>query len=141
MDRSQIALTQGGYFALSGLWPLVHYDSFARMTGGKTRQEKWLVRTVGALVTVIGGTLLAAGASRRITPEVAGLGVGSALAFGAAEAIYAAQKRISPIYFADTVLEAAFALGWALAKQPAANKQPLLRRSAASTMPWQQAAH
>jgi len=54
-----LTIAQGAYFAATGVWPLVHMRSFEAITGPKA--DKRLVRTVGVLVTVIGGVLVAAG--------------------------------------------------------------------------------
>ena len=69
--RRRLAIGQGLYFAATGVWPLVHMRSFERVTGPKT--DTWLVRTVGVLVTVIGGVLAASGLRRRVTAETAAL--------------------------------------------------------------------
>ena len=108
-----LAIAQGAYFAATGVWPLVHMPSFEAVTGPKA--DKWLVRTVGVLVSVIGGVLLAAGARAKITGEVAGLAIGSAVGLGLIDTVYATRGRISRIYLADAALEAAIAAGWAAA--------------------------
>ncbi len=46
---------QGIYFA-TGLWPILNMRSFEVVTGPK--RDKSLVKTVGALITAIGSTLL-----------------------------------------------------------------------------------
>jgi hypothetical protein len=109
-DRRGIALAQGMYFVATGVWPLVHMQSFEAVTGPKV--DKWLVRTVGLLVGVIGGVLVSAAARNRVTPEVAALGVSSAVALGAIDTFYASRGRIEPIYLADAALEAVLAVGW-----------------------------
>ena len=70
------------------------------------------MKTVGALVTVIGGTLLYAGARGRVGPEVRLLGMGSAAAFTAIDILYTAQRRIPPVYLLDAVAESALIAGW-----------------------------
>jgi hypothetical protein len=101
------------YFAGTGIWPLVHMASFEAVTGRKV--DKWLVTTVGVLVTVVGGVLVSAAARRRVTAETAALAIGSAAALGAVDTIYAGKGRISPIYLADAAVEAAIVSGWAMA--------------------------
>ena len=98
-------LAQGLYYVATGLWPLVHLDSFERATGPK--YEIWLVRTVGALATAIGVTLVRA--SRRPTRDARFLSIASALAFAAIDVAYAARRRISPVYLGDAAAELAFA--------------------------------
>lgn len=101
--RALLAL-QGAYFVATGLWPIVHYRSFAAVTGPKT--DVWLVKTVGALIAVVGAVIGAA--SRRQEPpgEVVGLAAGSSAALGALDVIYAGKGRIAPIYLLDAVTEA-----------------------------------
>jgi hypothetical protein len=98
---------QGGYYALTGLWPIVHLPSFEVVTGPKV--DDWLVHMVGLLATAIGIALVVAplrGEARTVTAVV--LAVGSALAFAAIDLWYGLGGRISPIYLADAVVE----LGW-----------------------------
>ena len=108
--RSTVAIGQGVYFAATGVWPLVHMSSFEAVTGPKT--DKWLVRTVGVLVAVIGGALISAGARRAVTPEIAGLAIGSAAGLGLIDVIYSSSGRISKIYLADAAAEAALITAW-----------------------------
>ena len=110
-----IALVQGGFYVATGVWALVDLDSFMAVTGPKV--DHWLVKTVGALVTVIGGVLLAAARSRRVTGEIVLLGVGSALSLVLIDVIYVSLGRISPIYLLDAVAETGLALAWVLARR------------------------
>lgn len=105
-----LALVQGGFYAATGLWALVDLGSFMAVTGPKT--DHWLVKTVGILVTVIGAVLLLAWRSRRVTPEVVLLAVGSALSLAAIDIVYVANRTISPIYLLDAAAEVALAVAW-----------------------------
>jgi hypothetical protein len=104
-----VAAVQGLYFLLTGLWPLFGIDSFQAVTGRKT--DLWLVYTVGMLVSVIGLTLLVAAGSRRITPEIAILAIGSAAGLAAIDVIFVFRGVISWIYLLDAAAEVAL-LGW-----------------------------
>lgn len=110
-----VALVQGGFYVLTGVWALVDLDSFMAVTGPKT--DHWLVKTVGALVTVIGGVLLSAGRRRRVTRDVRLLGIGAALSLATIDVVYVSAGRISKIYLLDAVTEAGLAVAWALAKR------------------------
>lgn len=110
---SRMSLIQGGYYAASGLWPIVSLPSFYAVTGPK--REGWLVKTVGALVTAVGGTLLFAGARRDKSPVVPALGAGSAAAFTAIDVWYGAKGTISWIYLLDAVAQVGLIAGWAKA--------------------------
>jgi hypothetical protein len=109
----KLAFIQGIYYVLTGIWPLIDITSFQLVTGPKS--DLWLVRTVGVLVTVIGGVLLVAWRSGRITPEVMLLAVGSALGLAAVDLIYSLSGTISAVYLADAVAELGLAALWILA--------------------------
>lgn len=107
----RLARWQGAFYLASGLWPLVHLPSFEAVTGRK--RERWLVRTVGALIAVGGAALAAAGARRTVTGELALLGAGSAAALGAIDVWYGGvRRRIAPVYLADAVVEAGLVAAW-----------------------------
>jgi len=110
--QNALAIGQGVYFAATGIWPIVDMRSFEAVTGPKV--DKWLVRTVGVLVAAIGGALISAGARRAVTPEIAGLAIGSAAGLVLIDVIYASRGRISKIYLADAAAEAAVITAWAL---------------------------
>jgi hypothetical protein len=111
--RRRVVLIQAGYFAGTGLWPLLHIRSFEWVSGPKT--DRWLVKTVGALITVIGATLGLAAGRRRLTPEIEMLGVGTALTLAAIDVTYVARRRIRWVYLADAALEAGLVVAWGLA--------------------------
>jgi len=110
--RNALAVGQGVYFAATGIWPLVHMPSFEAVTGPKA--DKWLVRTVGVLVAVIGGALISAGARRAVTREIEGLALGSAAGLGLIDVVYSTKGRISKIYLADAAAEAALIASWSV---------------------------
>ena len=110
-----VALVQGVFYLAAGLWPLVDLDTFLAVTGPKT--DLWLVKTVGALITVIGGVLLTAGWRRRVTRDVLLLGIGSALSLATIDVVYVSAGWISKIYLFDAVAEAGLVAAWALAKR------------------------
>jgi hypothetical protein len=106
----RLARTQGIYYLLTGMWALVHIRSFQAVTGPKT--DLWLVKTVGVLASVIGGTLIVGGARRQTVTEVKLLAAGSAAGLGAIDTVYAAKGRIAPIYLLDAVVEAILLMLW-----------------------------
>ena len=106
----QLALAQGVYFALTGVWALVSLGTFMRITGRKT--DTWLVKTVGVLVAVIGATLAIAGSRRSPSDEVATLAAGSAAGLAAIDVVYVVKGRISPVYLLDALAEAGILAGW-----------------------------
>lgn len=108
---SELALVQGLYYVLSGLWPLVHMRSFLAVSGPKN--DLWLVKTVGLLIIVIGGALIAErgepGAPRLI------LAAGAAFALAAIDVVYAVKGVISRVYLLDALVEGAFLFAWSAA--------------------------
>lgn len=105
-----LALGQGLYYFLTGAWPLVSMRTFEALTGPKT--DKWLVKTVGVLVGMIGGALVLAGWRRRVHLEPALLAAGSAAGLAAIDTVYATRGRISKIYLLDAVVEVALVAAW-----------------------------
>ncbi|MBX5484224.1 MAG: hypothetical protein IRZ16_20550 [Myxococcaceae bacterium] len=117
ISERTLALTQGAWWLVTGTWPILDLRSFERITGPK--REGWLVKTVGALVAVIGAGLLIAGLRRRpIAPEVKVIAAGAACALGAVDLIYPLKKQIPPVYLADVLPELGWAIGWVLTSRP-----------------------
>lgn len=106
------ALIQAAVYVLTGLWPWLSMRTFLKVTGPK--EDLWLVKTVGALVTVVGAVLGLAGLRRRITPEIALLGAGSAGALAGVDLLFVAQGRIPPVYLLDMAGETVLVGGWLL---------------------------
>ena len=127
LSQRDVAFSQGVYFLATGMWPLLHLESFESMTGPKA--DKWLVRTVGMLVGVTGALLLRAAVRDRVTPEISALGVASAASLGAVDTLYAIRGHVSRIYLADSAVHGAFVAGWAQARDKAT---PEVRRPARS---------
>lgn len=123
---SLLALGQGIYYLATGVWALVSIRTFEAVTGPKT--DRWLVKTVGVLVSVIGSVLILAGWRRRVEPEPALLAAGSAAGLAAIDTVYAMRGRISKVYLLDTVVEVALVAAWAAALT-AGSERRLRRRN------------
>ncbi|HZS32319.1 MAG TPA: hypothetical protein VFC42_02965 [Methylomirabilota bacterium] len=121
----RLAIAQGIYYAATGVWPLLSMRTFERVTGPK--HDRWLVRTVGLLVAVIGGAVALAGARRRLTPELGLLAGASAVALGGIDAVYAARGRISRIYLLDAAFEATLGGAWAAAWRRTPRRRRIVR--------------
>ena len=100
----------GGFYVVTGVWPLVSMRSFEAVSGPKT--DRWLVKTVGVLITAIGGVLVLAGRRDRVTPEVALLGAAAAAGLASIDVVYVAKGRISPVYLLDAAAETALITAW-----------------------------
>jgi hypothetical protein len=112
---SSLLFAQGAYFAATGIWSIVDAESFQKVTGPKT--DVWLVKTVGVLVTCIGGVLMAAARRRRVTPEISALAISSAVGLTVVDVVYTLKKRISPIYLLDAAAEVGFVAASAALRQ------------------------
>ncbi len=109
-----LAVGQGIFFGATGLWPIVHLPSFEAVTGPKL--EGWLVKTVGAVITVAGASLVTAGVRRAVGAQTAVLGAGSSAALAAVDLWYAGRRRrIHPVYLLDAGVELALVGAWAAA--------------------------
>lgn len=112
-----LALVQGGYYLLTGVWPFVDMRSFEAVTGPKA--DRWLVKTVGGLVAVIGGALVATGVRRGPSTDLVATAVGGALALAGIDTYYASKGRISRVYLLDAVAEVVLVAGWGIAAMDA----------------------
>jgi hypothetical protein len=123
MTTSTLARVQGAYFFVTGVWPLLSMRSFEAVTGRK--RDRWLVKTVGVLVAVIGASLVAA--RRPATPTTL-LAVGSAAGLGGVDVVYSLKGRISRVYLLDAVLEAVLVAAWvgalAVPRRPSSTIDP-----------------
>ncbi|MFL5785313.1 MAG: hypothetical protein ACJ76H_11920 [Bacteriovoracaceae bacterium] len=97
----------GGYYVVTGLWPLLSIVTFQMFTGVK--KDTWLVKMVGLLALSIGITLLYSGLLVvTLHPEVIVLCLLSSLSFFLVDIIYAMNKTIPKIYLADALVELLF---------------------------------
>ncbi len=104
-----LLIAQGGFYVVTGVWPLVHMPSFVLVTGPK--RDLWLVRMVGCLAVAIGPALLVALRSPLHEPTLV-LGAASALAFLAVDLVYVLKKTIGPVYLVDAAAEFLLLIGW-----------------------------
>lgn len=108
-----VCLLQGVYYLITGVWPLLHMESFIWISGPK--YDIWLVKTVGILLAVIGASLLSAALKKRISPEISLLALGSAASLATLDIYYAAViDRIYDIYLLDALAEVLLILFWIL---------------------------
>lgn len=107
-----VALVQGIYFFVTGVWPLLSMKTFLMVTGPKT--DLWLVKTVGMILAVIGAVLILAQVNAEINTSIIVLAIGSAISLAIVEVIYVAKRVISPIYLADAVAELILVAWWGL---------------------------
>lgn len=100
---------EGIYFLLTGVWPLLHLESFLEVTGPK--RDLWLVQTVGALVGVMGLTMLL-GAWRRASAEAVFLAVAAAATLATIDVVFVLRRVIAPIYLLDALAQLLLLAAW-----------------------------
>jgi putative copper export protein len=103
---------QAVVYVVTGLWPIVHLESFEAVTGEK--YDDFLVHTVGLLLFVVGAVLLQALRRRRESPELLWIAAGTAASLAAIDVTYWLGGRLAPIYLLDAAAELAFVAANAL---------------------------
>jgi hypothetical protein len=116
------AIVQGAYFLITGLWPILNIDSFQAVSGNKF--DLWLVYTVGAVLSAIGSTLLLAGLNRRLTSEIAFLGIATATALAAIDVIFVVRGVISWVYLVDAAAQTGLIAWWTAALRQSMRPAP-----------------
>lgn len=98
-----LILIQGIYFYITGAWPVLHIESFLKVTCPKT--DTWLVKTFGAVLMCIGTCFIAAALKKSITFSVIMLAMLSAFTLAAVDIYYVSRNVICRIYLADAAVE------------------------------------
>ncbi len=120
-----VSIAQGSYFVLTGAWPIVSIRTFQMVTGPK--KDLWLVKTVGALVAVVGLVMIIAGLRENVSFEIFLLAVGSAGALMIIDLNYVWKRTIAPIYLLDAAIEIVVIVLWfAIDRVPAQESASLL---------------
>lgn len=107
---ANIALVQGIYLMVVGLWPVVDAESFMTIAG--PRLDVWALKITGLLMAVIGFVLLHARQRTVINNSLAMLGLLTAIAIAITEIYYVSQGTIRGIYLLDAIIEIIFLLMW-----------------------------
>lgn len=106
-----LLIVQSIYTFITGVWPLIHIESFIAATGPK--EDIWLVKTVGAMLIPVSFALIAflwIKASRIPAILLGGL---TAVVFAVIDFHYALADVISNVYMLDGILQLFFIVGWA----------------------------
>ncbi|WP_211589391.1 hypothetical protein [Microbispora sp. H11081] len=111
-DRGATALARAhGLFTMaSGLWPLLHLQSFEKVFGAKT--DRWLERTVAGLLVGIGWTQVRAASAPGGAGHARRLGVSTAATLLAVDLVYVPTGRIRPVYLLDAAAQAMWLRAW-----------------------------
>ena len=107
--RRIIFLSQGIYYLITGIWPVVHISSFMLVTGPKT--DLWLVKMVSLLAISVGITILA---MWRAKTRFTVLNYTTALSFLIIDVYYSLTDTISDIYLVDAIVQVLFIVPLAL---------------------------
>lgn len=105
-----LALAQGLYDLVGGLWPLLHFRSFEEVTGPKV--DHWLVRTVAGMLVVMGVVLLRDAYRNRVPDSMRTMAGGLSGVLAIVALISSVGGWISWTYFLDGLIHLSFALGW-----------------------------
>jgi len=100
----------GGFYFLTGIWPVVHIHSFMEVTGPKT--DIWLVKTVGLLITALSIGLLRSSFRNVVQPDLVLVVLGFAGFLTAVDIYYNITDVIAPVYLTDAVAEILLILAW-----------------------------
>jgi hypothetical protein len=116
--KRTVATVQGVYFLLTGLWPLIHVESFQAVTGRKTdnwtghEADHWLLNTVSVLILAIAVPILVAAWRNSFSPAIIVLAIGSALVLTGIDLVYVSRGVTSKIYLADAAAEILLIILW-----------------------------
>lgn len=105
-----IAKAQGGYYMVTGVWPLVSGGSFQAVTGFK--EDFWLAQTVGVLLAISGAVLILSARARRLTTEIKLMGTLQASALMVVDVYCVFQPRTTWSYLLDAVVELGIVIAW-----------------------------
>lgn len=105
-----LSMAQGAYFFFTGVWPLLHIESFIWVSGHK--YDLWLTETVGIILAVAGIVMFSAGLNRRVNEETFLLATLSAAGLSTIDIYYAALGRIRDVYLLDAGAEIIFIILW-----------------------------
>lgn len=107
---SLLATTHGVLYVITGFWPVLHMPSFEWVTGPK--RDDWLVKTVGALLGVIGTVFLLQARQKQFPPEAPVLAAGTATTLALVDIVYYKKGILRWVYLVDAAMEILLAAGW-----------------------------
>ncbi|WP_439487995.1 hypothetical protein [Algoriphagus sp.] len=110
-DYSVLLKIQSIYFLITGIWPLISMSTFLDVTGPKN--DLWLVKVVGILISVIGLVLFVASFDRKRNLPIILLAIASSVALGLIDIVFFLSNTIPAIYLLDAVVEFILVLLWA----------------------------
>jgi energy-converting hydrogenase Eha subunit E len=106
-----LAMAQGAYDMVGGLWPLIHMPSFEAVTGPK--EDDWLVRSVAGILLVMGAVLMFDAFRHHVSHSVRIMAGGISAVLAIVALVSSLAGFISLLYFIDGIIHLSFALAWA----------------------------
>ena len=110
--RRWVLAAQGIYYIVTGLWPLLHFSSFASVVA--FRVNPFQAHVFAALIIVIGGSLLEATRREPPGPFPTMLGIGVASAIALVSLVWLPRLGVASLLWADLAVEVAFAIALAI---------------------------
>jgi peptidoglycan/LPS O-acetylase OafA/YrhL len=106
--RRRVLVVQGCYYLLTGIWPLVHFNSFADAVA--LAINPFQAQVFGAVIAVVGGSLIEAG--RRGPPAAAttALGIAVAGAIAMVSLLWLPRQSATSALWIDLAIEIVFAV-------------------------------
>jgi hypothetical protein len=105
-----VAVAQGAFNLVGGLWPLLHLRSFEWVFGPKT--DVWLQMTTGGLLISTGIAQLTDAADPHSPAHARRIGLGTALTLLAVDLVYVPKGRIRPTYLLDAAMQTGWIAAW-----------------------------
>ncbi len=106
--RRRVMIAQGIYYVASGLWPLVHFASFADRVA--VQINPFQAQTFGAVLVVLGASLIEAARREPPGPYPTLLGAAVAAAIALTGLWWLPRLGTASVLWIDLVLEVAFAV-------------------------------
>lgn len=103
---------QGAYYIITGLWPLLHFSSFASLVA--FRVNPFQAHVFAAVIIVVGGSLLEAARREPPGPFPTILGIAVASAIALVSLVWLPRLAVASLLWADLAVEVAFAIALAI---------------------------
>jgi hypothetical protein len=100
----------GAYLLIGFAWPMFGSKSFQKVTGRK--EDMWLMSGISMQLAIAGTAIAGAAATDRITPEIAGLAIGTSASLAGLSIVNVARQRVGPVYLIDAIGHLTIAGGW-----------------------------
>jgi len=114
MESRIVLIVQSLYYLVTGLWPVIHIDSFMQVTGYKT--EIWLVKALGVMIVCIALALFIAYRRKETSFGIRFLAVSCAIGLLLIDLRYNLSGDIGNMYLLDAAVQVLLLFGWLLVR-------------------------